>query len=405
MLYHWLRRASRRADRRLLLPPLGAGRAARRAQPLRRRAGSSASSTPSATSTPAPSSSTGSSWPATCATPGGFPAVWRESELFASLREPQSAGACASCGSYDACQGGCMAAKFFTGLPLDGPDPECVLGHGEAALAALGDRRAARSLGHSKVGRDGTPIPVPHSRPLPVAGRRDLSAVELAGATWPEVEATGGHARAGRAARLARAARAASAARHRHPDRRGRWRRAGGALSPASPWRRPWPTGPAASTPAFPGTLLVGHAGAGRPAGRAGALGPPLVRRRRVVNAHGGNGEALSLVRGAVRGRGDDVLVGGRAPGGRRPRRPDRDVADAGHRPGGRAARAGRGRVHRAARRRCCPGCAPKGCGRYRPTACWATPRVRAPTRAGRCSTPWSATWRRPSARAAGPRR
>ncbi len=28
-----------------------------------------------------------------------------------------------------------MAAKFFTGLPLDGPDPECVLGHGEALLA------------------------------------------------------------------------------------------------------------------------------------------------------------------------------------------------------------------------------------------------------------------------------
>jgi hypothetical protein len=28
-----------------------------------------------------------------------------------------------------------MAAKFFTGLPLDGPDPECVQGHGEALLA------------------------------------------------------------------------------------------------------------------------------------------------------------------------------------------------------------------------------------------------------------------------------
>ena len=28
-----------------------------------------------------------------------------------------------------------MAAKFFTGLPLDGPDPECVLGHGAHALA------------------------------------------------------------------------------------------------------------------------------------------------------------------------------------------------------------------------------------------------------------------------------
>ena len=28
-----------------------------------------------------------------------------------------------------------MAAKFFTGLPLDGPDPECVQGYGETALA------------------------------------------------------------------------------------------------------------------------------------------------------------------------------------------------------------------------------------------------------------------------------
>jgi mycofactocin radical SAM maturase len=66
--------------------------------------------------------------------PGGFAHVWRESDLFLELRQPASAGACASCGSYDACQGGCMAAKFFTGLPLDGPDPECVKGHGEALL-------------------------------------------------------------------------------------------------------------------------------------------------------------------------------------------------------------------------------------------------------------------------------
>jgi mycofactocin radical SAM maturase len=68
---------------------------------------------------------------------GGFTSVWRESGLFRSLREPGSAGACASCGSFDACQGGCMAAKFFTGLPLDAPDPECVLGHGERALAGV----------------------------------------------------------------------------------------------------------------------------------------------------------------------------------------------------------------------------------------------------------------------------
>jgi mycofactocin biosynthetic radical S-adenosylmethionine protein MftC len=70
---------------------------------------------------------------------GGFTRVWRESDLFRELREPQHAGACASCGLFDKCRGGCMAAKFFTGLPLAGPDPECVLGHGERALAARGD--------------------------------------------------------------------------------------------------------------------------------------------------------------------------------------------------------------------------------------------------------------------------
>jgi mycofactocin radical SAM maturase len=76
--------------------------------------------------------------------PGGFATVWRESDLFAELRAPQSAGACSSCGQYDACRGGCMAAKFFTGLPLDGPDPECVLGHGEHALQARDGGRTPR---------------------------------------------------------------------------------------------------------------------------------------------------------------------------------------------------------------------------------------------------------------------
>ena len=69
--------------------------------------------------------------------PGGFQAVWRESALFAELRQPQSGGACRSCRFFDSCRGGCMAAKFFTGLPLDGPDPECVRGYGEAALAVV----------------------------------------------------------------------------------------------------------------------------------------------------------------------------------------------------------------------------------------------------------------------------
>ena len=65
--------------------------------------------------------------------PGGFAHVWKQSELFAELRTPQSAGVCTSCSAFDACRGGCMAAKFFTGLPLDGPDPECVMGHGDSA--------------------------------------------------------------------------------------------------------------------------------------------------------------------------------------------------------------------------------------------------------------------------------
>ena len=82
---------------------------------------------------------------------GGFTHVWRESDLFTELREPQSAGACASCGAFDACQGGCMAAKFFTGLPLDGPDPECVTGHGEVLLPAVAVSLVPRpSMDHSK---------------------------------------------------------------------------------------------------------------------------------------------------------------------------------------------------------------------------------------------------------------
>lgn len=56
-----------------------------------------------------------------------------------------------------------MAAKFFTGLPLDGPDPECVLGHGELALAARGDAEAPR------------PSPDHSSRPRKVAVALSIS--------------------------------------------------------------------------------------------------------------------------------------------------------------------------------------------------------------------------------------
>jgi mycofactocin radical SAM maturase len=82
--------------------------------------------------------------------PGGFAKVWRESELFQDLRKPTGGGACASCTFFDSCRGGCMAAKFFTGLPLDGPDPECVRGFGETALDASSGEKPKPSQDHSR---------------------------------------------------------------------------------------------------------------------------------------------------------------------------------------------------------------------------------------------------------------
>jgi mycofactocin biosynthetic radical S-adenosylmethionine protein MftC len=107
---------------------------------------------------------------------GGFAHVWRESPLFLDLRSPQTGGACTSCSAYDACRGGCMAAKFFTGLPLDGPDPECVKGHGATALASIDRAGAPRPTGdHSRKGpvRLGMPAirrPVPMCDESPLAG-------------------------------------------------------------------------------------------------------------------------------------------------------------------------------------------------------------------------------------------
>jgi mycofactocin radical SAM maturase len=88
----------------------------------------------------------------------GFANVWKNAPLFRELREPQSAGACNSCGHYDSCRGGCMAAKFFTGLPLDGPDPECVEGYGTPALAR--ERVKPKPSGDHSRGTKQGPIPL-----------------------------------------------------------------------------------------------------------------------------------------------------------------------------------------------------------------------------------------------------
>lgn len=128
--------------------------------------------------------------------PGGFTAVWRTSDLFAGLRQPQTGGACGSCSAYGTCRGGCMAAKFFTGLPVDGPDPECVKGHGERALDAVrtdpvagsqrprpaqdhshgrrpatGAGKAARAAGSARPGRAVRPVPVTLGRSAPTSAR------------------------------------------------------------------------------------------------------------------------------------------------------------------------------------------------------------------------------------------
>jgi hypothetical protein len=90
-------------------------------------------------------------------------------------------GACASCEFSGSCRGGCMAAKFFTGLPLDGPDPECVPGHGAEARKLAdpaaaprpapdhshrGPARARAAVGRQPGGqRRPAPVPVTIGRP------------------------------------------------------------------------------------------------------------------------------------------------------------------------------------------------------------------------------------------------
>lgn len=55
-----------------------------------------------------------------------------------------------------------MAAKFFTGLPLDGPDPECVKGYGQTALSVV-DRSGLpkASQDHSRTSRRKVGLGIP----------------------------------------------------------------------------------------------------------------------------------------------------------------------------------------------------------------------------------------------------
>ena len=118
---------------------------------------------------------------------GGFQEVWQHSELFTELRSPQTGGACTKCQHFDSCRGGCMAAKFFTGLPLDGPDPECVQGYGEVALTEV-DRasnpKPTQDHSHSGPVRGQAPKPVPLTLmtrpPVSMCDESPLSGLDLA---------------------------------------------------------------------------------------------------------------------------------------------------------------------------------------------------------------------------------
>jgi mycofactocin radical SAM maturase len=119
---------------------------------------------------------------------GGFAGVWRDSPLFASLRSPSGGGACRSCGFYDTCRGGCMAAKFFTGLPLDGPDPECIRGLGEQALASAAPvPRPAADHSHRAV-----PLTLTRRPPSRPCAESPLADADLcAGSPRPDADSCG----------------------------------------------------------------------------------------------------------------------------------------------------------------------------------------------------------------------
>ncbi len=110
---------------------------------------------------------------------GGFQEVWRHSELFTRLRQPQSGGACSSCQFFDTCKGGCMAAKFFTGLPLDGPDPECVQGYGEELLKNRKEKDGGPVLPTSSI--------VDHSHRTTRAVRSGMGPVQLTLSRKPDL--------------------------------------------------------------------------------------------------------------------------------------------------------------------------------------------------------------------------
>ncbi len=121
---------------------------------------------------------------------GGFDTVWKTLRAVPRAAQPADRGACTRCSAYDSCRGGCMAAKFFTGLPLDGPDPECVKGNSASSLALV-DSRPSASQDHSHSGTvRNAPVPLTLLTDDPAPSRTGPATRTRSPASRPEAEAT-----------------------------------------------------------------------------------------------------------------------------------------------------------------------------------------------------------------------
>ena len=199
----------------------------------------------------------------------------------------------------------------------------------------------------------------------------------------------GGAGPARRAARRDRAARAAPAAGHRHGHRRRACAvvaRATRSIAPALPY------GSSGEHAGFAGDAVDRPGGARARARRARSLARTFARVLFVSRAR--RQRRAARRRGAGTARRGPRRVGLVASlGRRRPRRSNRDLADARARARARRSRARRRETSRRSPS-CCRACAPRASARSARTACSATRPARPPRRATRCWPPRSPTSR-----------
>jgi creatinine amidohydrolase len=236
-----------------------------------------------------------------------------------------------------------MAAKFFTGLPLDGPDPECVRGFGEQALAARSAEAAVprSDVDHSRRGRRKAPVALTlgvrpdkacETSPL-VAGSADTRrsaasaraggraspgaaaasggrrAVRLGERTWTEVERTtvlvpvGSLEQHGPHLPLDTDARIAAAVARRAAD-------------PSTLIAPPFAYGASGEHEGFAGTLSIGHAALRAVLVELGRSAGAWASRLVFVNGHGGNVATLVDAVELLRYEGRDAAWFGCDPGG-----------------------------------------------------------------------------------------